>query len=169
MGLLIPEGDTLVTYYLLPLVGANKKTFGRHFKTSYIDRLGLKVYVELKSNMKVPSYKTNPNYISELVHQNVLFILFAIPTKYIDDAFLFLNGRYSEISKEAKNIIYNTSTLPFNKTMGSFTNSHPILQALDKTKTLRSFLVTELHINTLPETVELIDAPYNSWFIESRF
>ena len=84
------------------------------------------------------------------------------------DARMFIEGRYSEMSKEAKNIIYNTSTLPYNKNMGSFKNTDPILQALDKTRTLRVWLQSRLGLKELPESSELITKPLNDWFIEYR-
>jgi len=168
MSLLIPDGDTLVTYYVLPLVGLNRKSFGNCFKASYVNQEGLKIYVELKKNMVAPSYRTNPHYISEMVIDGTLFVIFTVPSVFIVDVELFIRGQYSEMRKQAKQVIYHTSTLPYNKTMGSFTMSHPVLQALDKTKTLRGFLINELGVTTLAESDELIDGPHESWFIENR-
>lgn len=168
MSLLIPEGDTLVTYYILPLIGLNKKSFGNCFKDSYIDKRGLKIYVELKKNMISPAYKQNPYYISEMVHKHSLLIIFTVPSIFLNDVACFVVGRYSEMSRDAKKLIYSTSTLPYNKTMGDFNNTHPVLQALDKTKTLRSFLINELHAVTIADSAELINPPYEHWFIENR-
>lgn len=168
MSLLIPEGDTLVTYYMLPLVGLNKVSFGKSFKTSYIDKDGLKIYVELKSNMQSPTYKQNPNYITELVHKNTLLVLFVIPSRFIEAGKCFVKGLYSQIPADAKKIIFATSTLPYNKTMGSFAMSSPILQALDKTKTLRSFLIDTLGVLKIADSEELIDLPQKHWFIENK-
>ena len=168
MGLIIPPGENLVTYYMLPLLGLNKSSFGSSFKTSYIDKEGSKIYVELSKNMKVPSYKYNGFYVAELVVEGNLMIMFNIPASMAGDARMFIEGRYSEMSKEAKNIIYNTSTLPYNKNMGSFKNTDPILQALDKTRTLRVWLQSRLGLKELPESSELITKPLNDWFIEYR-
>ena len=168
MSLLIPEGDSLVTYYVLPLVGLNKVSFGRSFHSSYIDKLGLKVYVELRKNMTVPSYQTNPNYITQMVFKGKLIIMFAIPSEFIESCKHFVEGSYSKMSKDAKRVIYATSSLPYNKTTGSFVLSHPILQALDSTVTLRSFLINHLHVKTLALSNELIDLPEDWWFIEHR-
>jgi hypothetical protein len=166
MSLLIPEGDNLVTYYVLPLVGLNKNSFGKHFGGSYIAKDGLRVYVELSSNMTSPLYKSNPNYISEMVYKGKLILLFSIPSEFIADIRHFIFGRYSQMGEGTKKIIYATSTLPYNKTMGSFMQSHPILQALDKTKTLRTFLIDHLRVETIPDSAELITRPEESWFIE---
>lgn len=167
--MLIPKGETLVTYYMLPLVGVNKLTFGRSFKSSYIDDYATKLYVELSKNMHTPVYKTNVNYLTELMHNSIKFVVFNIPEEFSTDAQLFTMGAYSRMSKPAKKKIYLTSSLPYNASMGSFTVSHPILQALDRTKTLRTFLLKELGIRSIPTTNELIDKPHQSWYIENRF
>lgn len=163
----LEEGESLVTYYMLPLVGVNKKSFGRHFKSSYIDKQGLKIYVELKSNMTSPLYKTNRNYITEIIINNVKFIQFVLPTEFIADGKLFTLGLYSQFSKNAKKLIYKTSTLPYNATMGSFSVSHPVLQALDKTKTLRTFLINKVGA-VLADNGELMQEPKEWWFIENK-
>ena len=165
----IPKGDSLVTYYMLPLVGVNKITFGKCFKASYIDKDGFKIYVELKKNMTSPLYMENPNYICDIMYKDTRFIQFVLPAMYELDGIKFVEGRYSEMSKGAKNVIYKTSTLPYNATKGSFTVSSPILQALDKTKTLRTYLLNTLGIRTLPDSSEFIDKPRAEWFIEKRF
>jgi hypothetical protein len=163
----IPKGDNLVTYYMLPLVGVNKVTFGRHFKHSYIDATGLKVYVCLRSNMTSPTYKRNPNYITEVVINRILYIQFVFPSKFLKDSKLFIQGKYSKMSKEAKKLIYATSTLPYNSSVGTFTVSHPVLQALDRTKTLRTYL-SGIIGEELSFEDELMQAPDESWFIESQ-
>ena len=168
VALLIPEGDTLITYYLLPLIGLNRKSFGRSFKSSYIDRAGTRLFVELSTNMVAPTYRNNPNYIAEIALTKGLLVMFVVHSNMLKDVKLFLDGKYSEMSKATKKIIYKTSTLSYNKTMGSFKMSNPILQALDKTNTLRSYLEDTLGIVSLPDSAELIDKPKEHWFIENK-
>lgn len=168
MSLLIPEGDTLVTYYILPILGLNKKSFGRPFKTSLISKDGLKVYVHLRRRMLTPTYKLNPYYVSEILLGSELYLIFTIPSTAIGDTKKFVEGKYSYMSKETKKLIYNGSTLPYNKTSGSFKLSHPILQALERTKFLRAHLEEVLMIDTIEGSTELIDPPYDHWFIEDR-
>jgi hypothetical protein len=163
----VPDGENLVTYYILPLVGVNKKTFSKHFKSSYIDKTGLKVYVELRSNMVAPIYKQTPCYNTEILINNIKYVQFDIPIGFLNDTAQFIGGTYSLMSKDAKKIIYKTCTLPYNATMGSFSVSHPVLQALDKTKTLRAFLLKEFE-GHLADNGELIDSPEDDWFIEHR-
>jgi len=116
--------------------------------------------------MKSPIYKHNPNYITELVINRTLYIQFVIPSKFLLDADHFINGKYSVMSKGAKSLIYSTSSLPYNSTMGSFSISHPVLQALDRTKTLRSYLSNM--VGQELEGVELMESPSDDWFIETQ-
>lgn len=168
MTLLIPENDTLVTYYMLPLVDVNKRSFGRSFKTSYISKDAKHIFVELKKPMVSPSYAISKYYVIELEICGVLFVQFNISAWWRDDAQLFIKGEYSKMSKDAKHTIYKSSTLPFNKTVEDFKMSHPILQALGKTKTLRRHLTEMLNVETLADSDELIEVPDESWFIEHR-
>ena len=168
MSLLIPKGDTLVTYYILPILGLNRKSFGRPFKTSLISRDGLKIYVHLRRRMLSPSYKSNPYFISEIYLGEELYVIFTIPSTAIEDAKKFVQGKYSHMSKQTKKLIYNGSTLPYKKNSGSHTVSSFILQALDRSKWLRKHLEDSLQIDPIPDSDELIDPPYDHWFIESR-
>lgn len=169
MTLLIPEKDTLVTYYLLPLIDVNKVVFGKTFKTSFVDMKGENIYVELKRNMISPIYKNRVAYRCEVVIPDGFFIKFEVPKKYLTDVKLFINGKYSKMSRDAKRVIYTSSTLPYNQTMDDFKMTHPILHALGNTKKLRAFLIDYLDVKVIPETEELIDKPDESWFIEYRF
>lgn len=165
---LIPKGDTLVTYYLLPLCGVNKTTFGKSFKTSYVNKEGTKVFVELKKNMVAPLYKEAVNYEAEIVIGTTKFVTFKLPLNMHESAQRFIEGKYSHMSSTAKKIIYKTSTLPYNKRAGSFAVSSPILQALDRTKTLRTFLLDYIGETDLPPNAEFIDKPRETWFVENR-
>jgi hypothetical protein len=112
------EGENLVTYYLLPLVGVNKKTFGLKYDNSYINKEGTIVFIKLKSNLATPLYRKFANYTSEVIINNSLYIQFTVPEEFRKDVQFFIKGQYSRISREAKKIIYKMSTLPYNKTMG---------------------------------------------------
>lgn len=168
MPISIPEGENLVTYYILPLVGVNKLTFGQKFKTSYINKEGTSVFVELTSKMTSEGHTRLPCYITEVQINNKTMLLFKVPMEFYPDVLLFIKGSYSKMSLGAKKIIYAGSSLKYNVKIGDFKVSSPILQALDKTKTLRQHLLDTLGIKTLPETFELIDLPNESWFIESQ-
>ena len=167
--LLIPEGENLVTYFILPLVNVSIKTFGlRAYKTAYLDEKGLKVYVELRKKMISPIYTTTPYYISTAEIMDKIFVVFEIPPIHLDDVRIFMRGFYSKMSKEAKRKIYVGSGLPYNEKMEDFTVTHPILHCLASTDRMRSFLFLYLNVKELAESGELIDPPDESWFIEHR-
>ena len=165
---MIKEGDTLVTYYMLPLVGVNKRVFGRKFKSSFISKSGDTVYIQLTSEMTGDGYTKTDAYKTNVVLNKKLFAIYEIPEEYRKEGVLFTKGLYSQFSAKAKKVIYNGSTLPYNKVSGDFKVSSPILQALDKTKVLRGYLKTMLGITEIPESKELIDTPHKEWFIESH-
>ena len=168
MPLVLHEDENLVTYYLLPLAGINKVVFGRLFVNSYVGKSGDKVYVELKSKMSSTGYRKVNSYLTDVKLKNKLFAVYIMPKEYKKDVELFIKGSYSKMSKKAKKVIYAGSSLPYNKTVGDFKLSSPILQALDKTKILRHYLLKVLGVDTLPNSVELITMPDDSWFIENQ-
>lgn len=157
----------LVCYFILPLTGVNISVFGRKYKEAFIDKKGQKVYVQLSSEMESLGYRKINTFLTTLTINKKHYVVYNVPTEFSHDAKLFLEGKYSQISRVAKKIIYKTSTLPYNKNYGDFKQSSPILQALDKTQTLRTFLETNLGITALPESAELLEIPRESWFIEN--
>jgi hypothetical protein len=168
MALFVPKRDTLVTYYILPLCGANKKTFGNAFRSSYISKNGYNVYIKLGRRLVTPHYKSDPQYRTEVIIDGDIYLIYQVHLDHIRNLDLFREGRYSEFSKEAKKIIYKTSTLPYNKSSDSHRLSHPILQALSRHKALRKYLEDFLGVKEIPGTNELIDKPSEDWYIESK-
>ena len=161
MALFVPKRDTLVTYYILPLCGANKKTFGNAFRASYISKKGYNVYVKIGRRLVTPHYKQDPQYRAEVIIKGDIYLIYQIHLDHVQNLDLFREGRYSEFSKEAKKIILKTSTLPYNKSSDSHKLSHPSLQALSRNKALRNYLENFLQCKEIPGTNELRDKPSN--------
>jgi hypothetical protein len=168
MASLIPRGQNLVTYYILPLVKINRKSFGRAFHSSYIDRAGKQIFCRLRRPPVSFLYRENDHYLTELYLNDQLYIVFEVPEWHERDVQRFIAGKYSEMSKEAKKLIYNVSTLPFNKKSGSVRLFDPILQALEKTKEARRWLIERLGIEELEGSAELMPAPEDWWYIEHQ-
>ena len=168
MPLISQEGENLVTYYLLPLVGLNKAVFGRSFKSSFIDKEGSKVYINLTKEMSSTGYKKVKCYIADVYSKDKLYAVYILPEELSKDVQLFLKGFYSQMSRTTKKLIYAGSGLPYNKSVGDFKMSSPILQALDKSKVLRVFMLRVLGVDTLPNSGELITKPRPFWFIENQ-
>jgi hypothetical protein len=168
MPYVLNENENLVTYYLLPLVGVNKTVFGRKFVNSYLDPDLFRIYVHISSEMHSVGHSVRDSYVTEAVIQEKRFIIYQIDPKFHVDVRLFLLGRYSKFKATTKKLIYIGSSLSYNKSIGDFKMTSPILQALDNTKILRQHLLDTIGIETLPDTAELIDLPDKSWFISSQ-
>jgi hypothetical protein len=168
MPYVLNTNENLVTYYLMPLAGVNKQVFGRKFVNSYLDKTKMIIYIHISSKMTSEGYKKASCYVSDVVIKDKIYCLYKIPQKYFKDLEFFIKGKYSLMNKETKKLIYKGSSLPYNKSVGDFKVSSPILQALDKTKVLRYYMINHLNIKMTEETNELIDIPNKSWFIESQ-
>lgn len=168
MNLLIPENRNLVSYYMLPLVRVNVDTFGSKFVNAYINKDGTQIFVELSTEMNSPNYELSPHYTSTMDVYGTVIVSFKVPESHLNDVHLFKSGAYSQMSKEAKKIIYKTSGLAYNEKMENFSISHPILHALGTTKRLREYLFTYLDVEELADSGELIDPPSEDWYIEHR-
>ena len=168
MPYVLTQNQNLVTYYLLPLVGVNKTVFGRKFVNSYLDPNSFRIYVHISSEMESIGHSAGRSYISEAIINKKRFVIYEIEKKYREDVELFLAGKYSKFKKSTKKVIYVGSSLPYNKSIGDFKMTSPIIQALDNTKILRDHLLTSIGIKTLPDSAELIDLPNGSWFIHSQ-
>ena len=168
MNLLIPEGHNLVVYYILPMSGVNLHNFGRKFINAYINDAGTQVFVELSAPMISKTYTGLNTYIATVNIGPSTIISFSIPREFHEDIQLFKKGLYSKINRATKRLIYQTSGLPYNETMDSFSTSHPVLHALSSSKRLKYFLIEHLKVYELATTGELIDPPDPSWYIENR-
>jgi hypothetical protein len=168
MPYVLNENENLVTYYLLPLVGINKTIFGRKFINSYLDPNSFRIYVRISSEMESIGHSIRDSYVTEAVINKKRFVIYQIDAKYHLDVRLFLLGKYSKFKLSTKKVIYVGSSLSYNKSIGDFKMTSPILQALDNTKILRQHLLDSLGIETLPDTAELIDLPDKSWFIHNQ-
>ena len=168
MAFVLKEGENLVTYYVLPMVGVNNVVFGNLFRNSLLAKDGTRVYVQLKKKMNSVGYTKVDSYITDLNISGKLYAVYNVPSKFDEEIQLFLKGKYSQFKPSTKKIIYAGSGLPYNKKVGDFKLSSPILQALDKTKVLRFYLLKTLGVDTLPNSSELIDVPEDSWFIENQ-
>jgi hypothetical protein len=168
MPYVLTQNQNLVTYYLLPLVGVNKTVFGRKFVNSYLDPNSFRIYVHISSEMESIGHSAGSSYISEAIINKKRFVIYEIEKKYLADVELFLAGKYSKFKRSTKKIIYVGSSLPYNKSIGDFKMTSPIIQALDNTQILRDHLLSSIGIKTLPDSAELIDLPNESWFIHSQ-
>lgn len=152
---ILPEGQNLCTYYILPFIGINKDTFPG-FINSYISFNG-KVIVELDQIPEL-EYWDHPQYVTDFEQDGHLYIVYLLPASYNKELALFLEGRYSEYEKGSKSLIYRQSGLDFNKSVGGTISTHPLLLVLAKHDNLRKLLEDTLEV-VLPSNGELWEKP----------
>jgi len=169
---LIDTDDTVLNYYLLPLVGVKKASFGEDFIKTLMSKNGKLCYVELSKF--TGKFNSHQNFKSSIKLSNRYFVIFKVPDEFITDTVLLIHGKYSKLSINAKDLIKHYSGLYFNKktAKGYLTSkaifaldSHPVLityyeQYLGLTKEQ----VDELIIKP---KLELMDKLKISDFIES--
>jgi hypothetical protein len=158
----------LCTWYLLPLAGLTKFSFGGLFINSYLEPKKLWIIVH------VPDIN--------LVHAAVMlraikgwnndrggFIAFPIDPNWVEDIRYYLAGAYSQFSNLLKVIIYERSGLPYKQPDGKggiITDMR--LMALEGREELKQFLVEQLnvHIDDLPAELLLPPPPESFMDVE---
>ncbi len=105
----------MATYYLLPLIGLNKSSFGcdTNFINCFVDNEGTKLYVSVQTSRFGP---LNHPGILEIKdeHPNALFV-FYFPAKWKAHFELFKSGQYSKFCMNARRIINLGSDLAYNQ------------------------------------------------------
>lgn len=109
--------ENLCTYFILPLLKLNKKSFvcEDNFINSYLTREGLYIFVHVNAaTYFMGRTQLHPQYLglwtdkkgSEYFH-------FSIPGQWQQDVQVFIQGRYSQLSAAAKKGIHKHSGLLF--------------------------------------------------------
>jgi hypothetical protein len=160
------SADHLCNYFVLPLIGYNKFSFGEgNFVNSYIT-LEEEIVVILKTIPQV-AYHTNPNYKADFDVEGKFAIVFTIPTTHIPDFYTFLDGRYSKLSDKAKQLIKQNSGLRYNipdpQKPGNVICDEKLL-AMDNSPAYRKKLEENLNV-IIPNDVELLSRPSASEII----
>jgi len=132
--------DTVINYYVLPLVGLSRKDFGENFVTTKINRIGTKVFVQVKEDI-YPSLI----YKNKIKQDNVLYLYYKVPEKFKKDIQYIIKGLYSKITKKAKKKIIRNSGLAFNmKLKKGYERTSKLLYALIKDPILIDYYFDEL-------------------------
>lgn len=148
------EKDSLVTFYILPLLKINFRTFGYHFKTSLLFRTKDAIQVELFPGCK-EKYWEHENYQSDYIRDGVVYVIFSIPSEFKEDVEIFCKGNYSQMSQKTKKIIYEYSGLYHNKQIDNLVVTDTRLLALTKSPVLKEWILKTYRLK-YGENVELI-------------
>lgn len=152
----------LTTWYLLPLIHLNKISFGQgNFIESYVNSKGSMLTVEVISvSMCHDDCFKHRNYWGHReVSEQFSMIYYYLPKKWKNDFDLFVLGRFSALSGEAKRRIREYSGLMYEQWNGRTYSTDALLHALDKSPILREAWEQELDLQPLPEDLELMPIP----------
>ncbi|RYG49635.1 MAG: hypothetical protein EOO01_12295 [Chitinophagaceae bacterium] len=162
--------DNLTNYYVLPLLRLNKHRFPseENFVDSYLDESRRTILVEVRNlAIIVTRMMGHPDYLASLTNDaGRCFIQFKIPEKWYPDVGIFLDGKYSKFSEEAKDAIRIHSRLPLQvrPEKDATPRTDTRLMAIDRNPQLIEFWQRELGVE-LDESDELMLMPGKGCFI----
>ena len=136
------ERESIVAYYILPLVRLSFKAFGVYYINCKLSR-NLKEVIVYVLPLCTEEFWKNENYKTDYTENCTTYIVYAIPDRFLNDVKLFSEGKYSRMSNEAKSMIYKHSGLKFNYKLGDFHITDKKLLVLTKNRHLRKWLTDQ--------------------------
>lgn len=155
------SGLNLCAYFILPLCKVHlNKNFGKgNIKNVYLNRDNNEVIVEIYDKERLKSsYTRDKFYLADMdTDDGATLIIYLIPPKYVNERQLFLEGKYSQFSEEAKKDVIRYSGLPYTE-MTDGVNADRKILALLKDDRLKKYMEETLDIKLDP-SAELYDMP----------
>ncbi len=142
--------DSVVNYYLLPLTGNSKRDFGDNFVSAKVNSLGTTIFVLIDLDIYKDSVYDKV-YLDEST-----YLVFNIKKEFLTDAHLILEGMYSSISDDAKDVIAKTSGLLFEKIVNGVLYSSKMILAMYKAKKLVEYMFKNLKSGDKQRDKELL-------------
>jgi len=142
--------ENLCTHFVLPLLKLNKVSFAAPgFLNTYISSDRQRVLVEV-ADLTFLSRKMSihPDFSGIYGYKDHYLIIFRLRKRWKDDLDLFCEGKYSKLSKSAKEFIIRYSGLPYQKKEGTRTVTDGRLLALEKHKVLKGMWERDLFTQT---------------------
>jgi hypothetical protein len=166
----------LCTWYILPLIGLNKFSFNEaNFINSYLTRDGQYIVVEVADRNLCGSVTFNSSFSGFKQKNGMDLLVFVIPGAWTRDVKDFMEGRYSQMSEYAKQLIRDGSGLRYDMP-DEFDNriTDARLMALEKHPALRNQWLAELEVETpvkgfrleIDDDTELLSIPSENSYIE---
>lgn len=159
----------LCTYYLLPLIGINKLSFGVlvNFRNCFVNPQGTELYVTCY--YLSTTLDSNPHLIRTEGKPGSPVYVFSLPEKWQSDFRLYKQGKYSQFSLEAKDLIRLQSGLRYKAINDDgFPTTDIRLLAIDADPMRRDILrkkLSEYLDFPIAKDAELLDAPPPSSFV----
>ena len=154
----------LCTYFLLPLTGVNKSSFGEYrFRQCWLSKEQMTLTVSTSSGtIKAMGEEPKKNVLFDHSYAAIEsdYFVYRIPAQFYKEVDYFLSGKYSKFSEAAISIIEQKSTLKFNFIVpgdDAIITDRKLL-ALRKSQTLKESLEADIG-SKLPNDAELLDIP----------
>lgn len=156
----------LCTWYLLPLVGLNRFSFGEGlFINSYLDRKNLWIIVQIP-DLNLVSAKLKVSAIRLWSNDRGGFLAYSLPSMSAYDVHWYIKGMYSRFSNSLKSIIFERSGLPYRKLKSDGGTETDIrLLALEGREVVRDFIERELQVIMDPNQ-EVLGKPSPESFMD---
>lgn len=160
----------LCTYYLLPLTGLTRLSFGEGlFLNSYLEPDRNWIVVHVPDLFLVPA-RVKSMAAMTWENEDGGYIALAFSDSWKPDVDLFIKGRYSEFSDNLKQIIFDRSGLPYKEPIRyDVFHTHILLMALQSKGAVRAYLEEELQVGLEPDQEVLEPPPVTSFMkVEER-
>lgn len=138
--------ESLVDYFILPLVGLSYRAFGPYFKEAKLSRDLLSVRVKLSGGGCSEKFWDNPNYQTDWDQGSNTYAVFRIPEEFKDDVKVFATGKYSKMSDVVKKVIFKGSGLHYNKRIDNLIVTDMKLLALTKSPILKEWIEKQYRV-----------------------
>lgn len=156
----------LCTYYLLPLTGLTRLSFGEGlFINSYLEPKRLWIIVQVPDLSLVPD-RLRSHAVKQWQNDRGGFLAYQLMDIWRDDVYFYMDGLYSKFSDELKSVIFERSGLPWREPDGSGNFSTDIrLLALNGKEVVRQYIEHELEV-TLTADQEVLSIPPPESFMD---
>jgi hypothetical protein len=150
----------LCTWYLLPLTGLSKFSFGEGlFINSYLEPKKLWIIVQVP-DINLVSRNLIDDAIKVWSNDRGGFLAYKISNVWKEEVFCYLAGAYSKFSDDLKQLIFDHSGLPYRQPddKGRFYTDIRLM-ALEGREELKQYLREELNVTDLPDELLLPPSP----------
>lgn len=162
--------ENLCTYFVLPLLKLNKQSYagGHNFIDSYLSRDRNYLFVQVVEISFIEHRLLSHAYFEKVWKQGERYMIqYSIPNRWKADLALFIDGKFSRMSKEAKELIIQNSGLQYRQrdppNRIPFTDVR--LMALERSKAVREMWEQEYDV-VLDDEDELLSKPTDKVYVD---
>lgn len=160
----------LCTFYLLPLTGLTRFSFGEGlFVNSYLDPKRLWIIVQIADLELIPyKSKLRAHAVKTWQDDRGGFLAYELLDMWKDDIHAYATGKYSRFSSDLKSISFERSGLPYKESQEDGSIHTDIrLMALDGKEVVREYIEDQLQV-TLDPDQEVLGPPLPESFMDAE-